>query len=84
MKLLTTEMPEWPAIIMVCSAIDSSRILKLNGFKRPVYLKTCIDQEWHQFVVMHFQEDTNQRNVIRNASNNSCINTGIYLFTTTA
>jgi len=38
-KLLTTEMSEWPAVIMVCSAIDSSRILKLNGFKHALNLK---------------------------------------------
>jgi len=55
MKLLTTEMPEWPAIIMVCSAVDSSRILKLNGYGHALYLKTCVDQKWHQSVVMLFQ-----------------------------
>jgi hypothetical protein len=84
MKLLTTGMPEWPAIIMVYSAVDSYRILKLNVLKHALYLKMCVDQKWHQFVVILFQCDATQQSVIRKASNNSCINTGIHLFTTTA
>ena len=73
-------MPEWPAtsIIVVCSVIDSSRILKLNEFKDALYLKTYVEQKWHQLVVILFQYDTSQQNVIRKTSNNSCINTGIY------
>jgi hypothetical protein len=43
-KLVITELPEWPAIIIVFSLIDSSRILKLNGFKHKICLNISVDQ----------------------------------------